>query len=253
MTAFDELAIAYDRAINWKQRLGREIPFLLQFLPRDRPGTILDLACGSGQHLVELAQSGHRGVGIDISPEMIHAARQLAEEKDADVEFYIGDMQSAEDMVQGPFDLIICVGNSLSLLPGHDVIAKVLGLMHRLLTENGHVVIQVLNFEEIRETDFKFFPMKEGRLRDGRKVVFGRFFDHYPDRAASVLVMLALIETNGQWEATVSVQQVLNLDANIIRAEIANTGFSDMKLFGNYEGKPLDRHRDRNIVIVATK
>lgn len=38
------------------------------------PGTVLDLACGSGRLLVPLARDGHRVVGVDRSPAMLAAA-----------------------------------------------------------------------------------------------------------------------------------------------------------------------------------
>ncbi|MCF2137357.1 MAG: class I SAM-dependent methyltransferase [Candidatus Thorarchaeota archaeon] len=253
MTSFDELAIAYDRAINWTQRLDREIPFILSHLSKTRPRRILDLACGSGQHLIALASHGCTGIGVDNSMAMIQIARELAEEKHANVQFLFGDIQEVSQMVEGPFDLVLCVGNSLALLPGHDIIAETVRAVRELLTEQGKLIIQVLNFEEIRETGFRFFPLKEGHLRDGRRVVFGRFFDHDSNLARSTLVMSSLIEQNGEWDATVATQQVVNLDKGILQRILLGEGFQTIELFSGYNRKPFDPHANRNIVAVASK
>jgi SAM-dependent methyltransferase len=61
-------------------------------------GKILDLACGIGRHSIFLAEKGYRMVGIDISPDYIKRAEELAAERGISnqVEFIIGDMRDLE-------------------------------------------------------------------------------------------------------------------------------------------------------------
>ncbi len=252
MTSFDELAIAYDGAIDWQRRLERELPFILSYLPSHGGRRVLDLACGSGRHLISLAGNNCTGIGIDSSAAMIQLARELAGEDHGGVQFMIGQMQEVPEMVSGTFDLILCIGNSLSLLPGHDVAAQVIGAARDLLNEGGKLIIQVLNFEEIRESGFRYFPMKEGHLQDGRRVVFSRFFDHNHDLAQSTLVMAALIEQDGEWQSTVATQQVINMDGDILMRILRGEGFESIELFGGYDRREFNPHTDRNIVAVAT-
>lgn len=64
---------------------------------------VLELGCGTGQLLAALKPS--RGVGVDISENMIEVARR----NHSDLEFYVGDIENPEtiDAMEGPFDAII--------------------------------------------------------------------------------------------------------------------------------------------------
>ncbi|HMN99737.1 MAG TPA: class I SAM-dependent methyltransferase [Miltoncostaeaceae bacterium] len=66
---------------------------------------VLDVGCGTGFLLEQLAGRGYRGVGVDLSPESVeHANRRLAEIGAADrLTAVVG---SAYEPPEGPFDLI---------------------------------------------------------------------------------------------------------------------------------------------------
>ena len=126
MTTFDDFAFIYDGAIDWETRLGRELPFLLSHIPQAKRPRILDLACGSGRHLVALASRGLRVVGLDKSPTMIATAKQMANRAEVEVDLVIGDMVDASKLVKGHYDEIICIGNSLALLESLNALKQVL-------------------------------------------------------------------------------------------------------------------------------
>ncbi|RLI62369.1 MAG: hypothetical protein DRO93_01455 [Candidatus Thorarchaeota archaeon] len=252
MSSFDRLAIAYDNAIDWESRLSREIPFIESYLPRDRPGNVLDLACGSGRHLVRLGEINHNGLGIDHSSDMIRAARALAMKRGVDVLFEIKDMRDLESVVSDTFDTVLCVGNSLAQLPTLEDVRQVLSIAARRLRSGGHIILQTLNFEEIRRSGFRFFPLREGRLEDGRTVLFVRFFEHDPDRPMSTLVMAGLVGSNVEWSAITSTQQVLNLDMPILKGALNVVGFSDIRFFGNYDWSEFNPEKHRSMVCVAS-
>ena len=66
------------------------------------PGDVLDVGCGNGQVARELAASGSRVVGIDLSVQMLARARQLA----PDVTFVLGDAQ-VHPFPESSFDLVV--------------------------------------------------------------------------------------------------------------------------------------------------
>jgi ubiquinone/menaquinone biosynthesis C-methylase UbiE len=78
------------------EKTDEEVDGLIRiFSEQDMPpnGKILDLACGIGRHSILLAKKGYRAVGIDISPDYIKRAKELANEKGVSdlVEFIVGD------------------------------------------------------------------------------------------------------------------------------------------------------------------
>ena len=105
MPVFEDLALIYDQAIDWEQRLARELPFLTKVIQDTPNARILDLACGSGRHAVALASQGYQVTGLDLSPQMIEAAKHHAKEKGVVVQFSIADMRQVTELLEGPFDL----------------------------------------------------------------------------------------------------------------------------------------------------
>ena len=75
------------------------------------PGTVLDLGCGGGGNLIELARRGWVGVGIDSSPKAIRSARISAHRAGVKVGFRTADI--TEWRPDALYDLVI----SLFALP----------------------------------------------------------------------------------------------------------------------------------------
>ena len=71
--------------------------FLAQVFQKHSPGrveTILDVGCGTGNHAYILAKRGYRVTGIDLSPEMINAAKRKQSGERSDPQFIVMDMRS---------------------------------------------------------------------------------------------------------------------------------------------------------------
>ena len=67
---------------------------------------ILDVGCGSGFFSIMLAKKGHRVTGIDLTPEMITCAKELAKEEHANCKFLVMDAEKLE-FEDHSFDVVI--------------------------------------------------------------------------------------------------------------------------------------------------
>ncbi len=253
MNSFDDISLAYDNTIDWDARLSREMPFLLSLLGKPESKRILDIACGSGRHSVALAVKGLQVIGLDMSRTMIQAANNHAEANRVKPTFILSDMIDIDSVVEGSFDLIFCLGNSLALLYDIDSVQQLVKTVNNRLNDGAAFVAQVLNFEEIHWTGFRNFPMKTGRLSDGTEVTFSRMFEHtdYPD--SSTLIMSVFRKTNDDWVSEVSTQKVLNLNFGIMTNILSTTGFRDVEFFSDYNESPFEKKASRNMVIRAIK
>jgi SAM-dependent methyltransferase len=80
-------------------------------LARHQNGPVLELACGTGQLTVPIAQLGLPVVGIDLAPAMLRAARERANNAAVAVDLLDGDMRTFS--LERRFALIFIARNSL--------------------------------------------------------------------------------------------------------------------------------------------
>ena len=253
MSSFDDISIAYDNTIDWESRLKREMPFIISLIKNIESSRVLDIACGSGRHSVALASHGTDVVGVDYSKSMIQAAEKHAAAANVAPKFIVGDMEGIKTIVEGSFDLIICLGNSLALANDIDTLKQVVKDIFHILKDGGSFVAQVLNFEEIHWTGFRTFPSKVGKLSDGEEITFSRLFEHTDYPYSSTLVMSAFRKDGENWLSEVSTQKVLNLKHDQMKTILEETGFSSVDIFSNYERGEIDKKYDRSMVILCQK
>jgi SAM-dependent methyltransferase len=124
--------IAFD--MNRKQ----EVDFLVHCFRRyaRRPvERVLDIACGTGPHLIRLAERGYRMSGLDLSPENIDFLRERAAQKRLDVELLVADMTRFR--LRRPVDAVICMQDSQGHLLTNEAILAHLRCTRRALSPGG--------------------------------------------------------------------------------------------------------------------
>ena len=87
-------------ADRWMKEIQAQLP------DDNKKLRILDVGCGAGFFTILLAKAGHQVTGIDLTPDMIKNAKQLAEEEQAECEFAVMDAENP-DFPDGTFDVII--------------------------------------------------------------------------------------------------------------------------------------------------
>jgi 2-polyprenyl-3-methyl-5-hydroxy-6-metoxy-1,4-benzoquinol methylase len=100
----------------------------------------LDAGCGEGYMARTLAENGAKVTGIDLSTELINAARTHALSAELPVTFDVGSV-SALPYDPGTFDLVLCN----HLLNDLEHPAQAIREFARVLTEEGRIVILMLH------------------------------------------------------------------------------------------------------------
>ncbi len=141
-----ESARAYDKMIPWKPRLKREIPFLVETLPK---GLILDVACATGRHSFELEKHGYSTVGIDISAAMIAVSEENAKEIGASARFHVTDAAAKDfhaQLGEQPlvYDGAIMLGNAIANTENLQNVKKVLDNVMSVVRPGGVFVMQTI-------------------------------------------------------------------------------------------------------------
>ena len=153
---------------------------LLSSLP---PGaSILDCACGIGSEAIALARRGYRVQGSDASSGLVDRARQRAREAGVDVGFTACLWEQLPERLAGEhFDLVLCLGNSISHSPDREAMLRSLGAMREMLKDGGTLVVDSRNWEKLRRERPRFSTPDHVIERDGEKCVTLRLWS-FPDR-----------------------------------------------------------------------
>jgi len=113
------------------------------------PGArVLDCACGTGTLAVGLAQLGFEVSASDASPAMVERTRALAAEHGVRIEAAV---RTWEELAGGPYDAVLCVGNSLTHARGGAGRRAALAGMRRVLRDAGLLAITSRNWERPQE------------------------------------------------------------------------------------------------------
>lgn len=123
-------------------QLEREVRFIQKSLELSPGSRVLDLACGAGQHAVELAARGYDIVGFDQSSSQLSWAGALARERGQPVVFQHGDVR--ELSYEGEFDAIYCWNTSFGFFEEERNI-DVARRMFRALKPGGKLLLDVIN------------------------------------------------------------------------------------------------------------
>jgi SAM-dependent methyltransferase len=143
----DWYATAFDAAsaeMAWTDRTGPEVDRVAKILQPRGEERVLDLACGSGRHSLELRRRGFSVVGADISPDLIEMARRDAAEENLDVDFVLSDLR---DLVfEDEFDLVLNLNDgAIGYLESDEENLRTFEVISRALKPGGRNLIQLPN------------------------------------------------------------------------------------------------------------
>ena len=94
----------------WADRTEGEIDRALAMLRPEEGARVLDLACGTGRHSIELARRGFSVLGVDIAPDLLEIAAGEAELQSVDgVSFEEADLRELD--FDAEFDLVLSLND----------------------------------------------------------------------------------------------------------------------------------------------
>jgi 2-polyprenyl-3-methyl-5-hydroxy-6-metoxy-1,4-benzoquinol methylase len=128
----------------WTERTESEIKRALTMLRPQGGERILDLACGTGRHSLELVRQGFSVVGVEIGEELVEIARKDAAEQGLEAEFVQGDLRELD--YDGEFDVVLNLNDgAVGYFETDEENHKTFEVIARALKPGGQNLIQVPN------------------------------------------------------------------------------------------------------------
>jgi ubiquinone/menaquinone biosynthesis C-methylase UbiE len=174
---FTKSAEWYDAIYAWKnyKREADSLHALIQQHARRHAATLLDVACGTGQHLPYLTT--HYAIeGLDLDEKMLAIARQ----KNPDVVFHHADL--AEFDLGRQFDVVVCLFSSIAYAKSYPRLEQALRSMTRHARSGGLVAVEPFIRPEkftpghvaaifVDRPDLKIARINVGTVEDGAAVL----------------------------------------------------------------------------------
>jgi SAM-dependent methyltransferase len=121
--------------------------------------TLLDVGCGTGEHLKYLSSTFHCK-GVDISREMI----RIAKAKVAGAEFKVANM--IDFNLEEKFDVITCLFSSIGYVQTFENLVKTLGNFHKHLSAEGLTLVEPWVFrKDFREGSLSIDTLEDDRVK----------------------------------------------------------------------------------------
>ncbi|MCH6258900.1 methyltransferase domain-containing protein [Puniceicoccaceae bacterium K14] len=115
---------------------AEKIDYLLQQLPAN-PTTILDVACGSGEHAHHLYNKFKYSVdGIDIEPGFV----EIAQKKNPSGVFIQGDMSNFD--IGRKYDVVLCLFSSIGYVQTKRALCDTLTCIAKHLNSSGYLILE---------------------------------------------------------------------------------------------------------------
>lgn len=138
---YEKFAYDYDEFGPIDEYLGDEKTFLNRIFSEHGVKNVLDCACGTGQHLYMLAQSGYNVWGSDYSKSMLEVAHKNLEKRSCHIPLLQCDFRSLEQKFDMTFDAIVCLTTALPHLHTDEDLLMALRSMKNRLNKNGLLVL----------------------------------------------------------------------------------------------------------------
>lgn len=143
-----------------------EVDFILEELKLNPGSRILDVGCGTGRHVIELAKRGYHVTGVDISSGMLAEGKKAAEAAGVEIEWIQSNATKFTSDKQFDAALCLCEGALCLLDMDDDLIEHDLGILRNIYvslkpgaklimtTLNGYRMIRQYTNEDIEKGSF---------------------------------------------------------------------------------------------------
>jgi SAM-dependent methyltransferase len=245
---------------HWEYRNWREDLEFYTSVANERKGPVLELACGTGRISCPLAVEGFSVTGIDISLPMLSIAEEerkhLSSMHVVDLVFLRGDMRAFS--LRRKYRYILVPFSSFAFLTTRVEQEDCLDRIRESLLPDGILILDLFapRYEDwgTPATPRRFVKAFFADVGDHGLELVNKFERFARDPYSGILRITTVYERYYYRESPLKVETVLPLamfTPREVELLLEKSGFSIIDCFGDYGGKPYDKHSPRMIFMAA--
>ncbi|WP_299440565.1 methyltransferase domain-containing protein [uncultured Rhodospira sp.] len=212
----------WDELIDWNARAESEGRFFIDVLKARGKTRILDAACGTGFHSVQLIKAGFDVTSVDGSAAMVAKAFENAKDHHIILRTCQADWRFLNRDLHGKYDAIICLGNSFTHLHDEQDRRRALAEFYAALKHDGVLIIDQRNYDAMLDHGYssahKYYYCGDKVVAEPEHVDEGlaRFRYAFPDGSEYKLNMFPLRK-------------------NYMRRLLTEAGFQHIRTYGDFQ------------------
>ncbi|CAH0139709.1 Ubiquinone biosynthesis O-methyltransferase [Peribacillus sp. Bi96] len=208
---------------------------------------VLDLACGTGEMTVELAQHGFEVTGVDLSDEMLLVANEKAVKLGLSIPLFQQNMAELEGL--GQFDCVTIFCDSLNYLRDEADIVKTFNRVHEHLKDGGLFLFDVHSIYKME----KVFQNHTFAVNDEEvSYIWDCFPGEEPYSVEHDLSFFVRDDESGLYDRFDELHYQRTYPVEQYKKWLQQAGFTVSELLADLEEAPLVTETER-ILFVASK
>ena len=243
---FNDLTEVYDAMFDWPRRLANEEPFYRRIFEQVIARRVVDVACGTGRHAAMFHSWGLDVEGADSSPKMIEQARSRLGENDK-LKWVVRGFD--QPIASAPFDVAICVGNSLALAPDKVTVERAVREMLAAVRTGGAVVMHLMNLWRLADGPCVWQTCKRVKLSAGDALIVKGV--HRSGTRGYVELIVSVLDSGAAMRS--EAVPFLGLEAENLRCMANAAGAARVEVYGNFKGEQYERERSADLIVIARK
>lgn len=241
--SYTSIAAVYDK-LNSEVNYSAYADYIerkFSLFAKEKPLSVLDLACGTGSMTAELAARGYDMTGIDLSEEMLAIARAKCDEKRFAHQVLLVQQDMTGLELYGTVQAAVCCLDSLNYLTDTGALERTLSHMHNYIEPDGLFIFDMnapAKFERVY-SDNAYVLEDDG--------ILCAWQNEYNRKTKLCDFYLSIFREcdDGRWERHDETQRERCYSLRTIKKLLGSAGFEILAVEGDFSGAEVNNDTER--------
>ncbi len=203
--------------------------------------SLLDAGAGTGNMAVSLAKQGFQLTAMEPEGVMAEQIRSKAESGHLPIAVTTKTMQQLDEL-EGSFDGIYCIGNTLVHLHDEQEIRSFFKQVFQKLNNGGRFIFQIVNYDKVlKSRDFTFPVMEKDSFT---------FMREYELDGDHILFTTSISQNGSTIKNTIPLYPATS---KRLLSLLQDCGFKTVSMYGNFESKEYSSLQSPALIVSAVK
>ncbi|MBN1550691.1 class I SAM-dependent methyltransferase [bacterium] len=238
-----------DAASRRKSVIQRQVDWIHRAILTSKSSLILDLGCGPGLYLTQLAKLGHRCVGIDYSPAAVQFAQNQAACLDLPCAYLQGDIRLAS--FGNGYDLVMIIFGEFNVFRPADAM-MILNKAFAAMKSGGMFLAEVMRYEALEiigKSDPTWYSAASGVFSDNAYICLEETLWNKKSHTTTIRYFVIDAESS---DVTRYAQSYQAYTVDQYEEMLSQCGFNEVNYYESL-GDVSNEYSDEMFVIAALK